>query len=50
MEEMLEMEEHNFLEMVALAFEERQKLLLSRIQALWSSFKAVLLAIKWLYI
>ena len=48
MEEMLEMEEHNFLEMVALTLEERQKLLLSRIQALRASFKAVLLAIKWL--
>ena len=48
MEEMLEMEEHNFLEMVALTLEEREKLLLSRIQALWASLKSVLLAIKWL--
>ena len=47
-EVVVEMEEHNFLEMVALALEERQKLLLSRIQALRASFKAVLLAIKWL--
>ena len=34
MEEMEEMEEHNFLEMVPLALEERQQLLLSSLEHL----------------